>query len=78
MCQTFVEDKIPSFMSVENARLMFETGKSLRYLERYHPNHPLVVRRGTEAGVKRPKLEWKFSWEDLERYVMYCDAIPRY
>ena len=60
-------------MSAETATVMFETGKSLRYLERHHPHHPLVAIRG---GTKRPGLEWKFSWEDLERSaqrtIVYC------
>ncbi|RPA94188.1 hypothetical protein L873DRAFT_1830446 [Choiromyces venosus 120613-1] len=60
----FDKAKVPSFMSAENAESIFESGKSLRFLQKFHPNHPLS-RPGAVEGVRAPKLEWKFSWEDL-------------
>ncbi len=57
---------MPKFISEEDARVMFETGKSLRLLETYRPEHPLS--RPTQAGItEAPKLEWQFSWRDVER-----------
>ncbi|KAL7270365.1 hypothetical protein RUND412_006935 [Rhizina undulata] len=63
--KVYVFDKkmIPSFMSMEVAETVFESGKSLRFLQKFHPNHPLS-KPGAVSGV--PKLEWKFSWEDLD------------
>lgn len=54
-------------MSPESAESVFESGKSLRFLEKFHPNHPLSKPGGVD-GVTAPKLEWKFSWEDLNKY----------
>ncbi|PWW73160.1 hypothetical protein C7212DRAFT_359524 [Tuber magnatum] len=64
--RNFVFDnaKVPSFMSAESGESVFESGKSLRFLQKFHPNHPLS-RPGAVEGVRAPKLEWKFSWEDL-------------
>ncbi|RPB11721.1 hypothetical protein P167DRAFT_589356 [Morchella conica CCBAS932] len=61
----FDKKKVPSFTSAETAETIFESGKSLRFLQKFHPNHPLS-KPGAVEGVQAPKLEWKFSWEDLE------------
>jgi len=53
-------------MSTENGESVFESGKSLRFLQKFHPSHPLS-RPGAVEGVRAPKLEWKFSWEDLNK-----------
>lgn len=57
---------MPSFTSAESAESVFESGKSLRFLQKFHPNHPLS-KPGAVEGVKAPRLEWKFSWEDLDK-----------
>ncbi|KAI5839289.1 Spc98 family-domain-containing protein [Morchella snyderi] len=61
----FDKRKVPSFTSAETAETIFESGKSLRFLQKFHPNHPLS-KPGAVEGVQAPKLKWKFSWEDLE------------
>jgi hypothetical protein len=53
-------------MSTEHAESVFESGKSLRFLQKFHPNHPLS-KPGAVDGVLAPKLGWKFSWEDLNK-----------
>ncbi|KAK8187859.1 Spc98 family-domain-containing protein [Phyllosticta capitalensis] len=61
---TYRSEHMPAFVSDEDGRMVFETGKSLRFLEQHHPQHPLCKPRS--VGVEPPSLEWKFGWEDLE------------
>ncbi len=57
---------MPNFMSKEDFLIIFETGKSLRLLGTYRPEHPLS--RPTHAGtMEAPDLDWLFSWRDVER-----------
>ena len=57
---------MPKFISEEDALAIFETGKSLRLLETYQPEHPLS--RPTQAStMEAPHLAWQFSWQDVER-----------
>lgn len=63
--QVFEKSQVPSFISAESAETLFETGRSLRFLEMFHPRHPLSVTAATR-GATVPKLLWKFSWQDLE------------
>jgi hypothetical protein len=63
--QTFEKSQIPSFISVESAETVFEMGRSLRYLENFHPKHPLSI-AATAKSASAPRLHWKFSWKDLE------------
>lgn len=55
---------MPEFLSEDEARLVFETGRSLRLLQGLQPAHPLV--RSTFAPMKYPTLDWQFSWHDIE------------
>ncbi|KAH7313144.1 Spc98 family-domain-containing protein [Rhexocercosporidium sp. MPI-PUGE-AT-0058] len=57
-------DKVPAFISPEDARAMFEVGKSLRFLRSHHTGHPLA-RSEVVALANPPLLEWKFSWQDI-------------
>ncbi|KAK8172668.1 LOW QUALITY PROTEIN: Spc98 family-domain-containing protein [Phyllosticta citrichinensis] len=57
-------EHMPAFVSDEDGRMVFEIGKSLRFLEQHHPEHPLCKSRS--VGVEPPPLEWKFGWEDLD------------
>jgi len=56
---------MPSFITEEDARLIFETGRSLRLLQAHQPDHPLLEPSATH-GVETPGLAWKFSWEDIQ------------
>ncbi|KAI9877847.1 MAG: hypothetical protein M1830_002650 [Pleopsidium flavum] len=62
----FDRAKVPAFIMDEEARIIFESGKSLRFLQMHHPQHPLA-RPEASPNVTAPKLEWKFSWIDVER-----------
>ncbi|PVH82604.1 hypothetical protein DL98DRAFT_653007 [Cadophora sp. DSE1049] len=57
-------DKVPAFIAPEDARAMFEVGKSLRFLRSHHADHPLA-RSDVVASASPPPLEWKFSWQDI-------------
>lgn len=62
----FAQSSMPDFISEEDAFVIFETGRSLRLLGTYLPEHPLL--RPTQAGVmEAPDLDWQFSWRDVER-----------
>ncbi|KAF8242140.1 hypothetical protein K440DRAFT_607795 [Wilcoxina mikolae CBS 423.85] len=61
----FEKSQVPSFISAESAETLFETGRSLRFLEMFHPRHPLSVAVAARSATA-PKLHWKFSWQDLE------------
>lgn len=57
--------QMPKFISEEDSRIIFRTGKSLRLLKKYSPGHPLS--RPTQAdSVGTPDLDWQFSWRDIE------------
>jgi hypothetical protein len=59
------ETLVPSFLSEEDAHIMFQTGRNLRFLREYHSGHPLT-RADVISSAKPPALEWKFSWNDIE------------
>ena len=52
--------QMPAFVPADQAQLIFESGKSLRFLKRSHPRHPL-------ARSTAPKLRVADSWSDIER-----------
>lgn len=57
--------QMPSFIPADQAQLIFESGKSLRFLKRSHPRHPLsgLVSHSAEP----PRLRYADSWADIER-----------
>ncbi|OJD34405.1 gamma-tubulin complex component gcp6 [Diplodia corticola] len=57
-------ENMPTFIPDEDGRTLFETGKSLRFLEVHHPSHPLCAPH--KVGLHAPPLDWKFGWEDME------------
>jgi len=57
-------DKMPSFIAPEDARAIFEVGRSLRFLRSHHSDHPLS-RADVIASANPPTFEWKFSWQDI-------------
>lgn len=57
--------QMPNFISEEDSRIISQTGKSLRLLKKYRPEHPLS--RPTQAdSMRAPQLGWQFSWRDVE------------
>lgn len=61
---TLDHENIPSFVPLEDARVMFEVGRSLRVLRTHHINHPLSKMEVVESVVP-PTLEWRYSWQDI-------------
>ncbi|KAI9826001.1 MAG: hypothetical protein M1819_007456 [Sarea resinae] len=57
---------MPAFMNDQDAQVIFESGRSLRVLERHHPQHPLAQSH-VALGIDPPDLGWTFSWSDIER-----------
>ncbi|KAG0649341.1 hypothetical protein D0Z07_4388 [Hyphodiscus hymeniophilus] len=57
-------DKVPSFIAADDARSLFEVGRSLRFLRAHHPEHPLS-RADVVTSANPPALEWTFSWQDI-------------
>ncbi|KAI6353887.1 hypothetical protein MCOR25_008839 [Pyricularia grisea] len=60
------EDNVPSFFPDDVAKLLFETGKNLRFIWSYHNDHPLS-RPQTVGESQAPGLDWMFGWEDITR-----------
>jgi hypothetical protein len=60
----FKPEAMPQFIDDEDAKAIFETGNSLWFLKRHHPEHPLTSLN--KFGIKPPELDWKFAWEDIE------------
>ncbi|KAL4752415.1 hypothetical protein BDW72DRAFT_211832 [Aspergillus terricola var. indicus] len=60
-------EQMPSFVPSDQAYLIYESGRSLRLLKRYHPHHPLA---GEQARIDSPKLACAGTWAELERIQM--------
>jgi hypothetical protein len=63
----FVLDRamVPTFIPEDEVDIMFETGKSLRFLKEHHPDHPLS-KTDIISSTAPPILEWEFSWRNIE------------
>ncbi|KAL4766443.1 tubulin gamma complex associated family protein [Aspergillus foveolatus] len=63
----YLPEQMPSFVPPDQAYLIYESGRSLRLLKRYHPHHPLA---GEQARIDSPKLACAGTWAELERIQM--------
>lgn len=72
----FGSSSVPSFVLGEDARMIFETGKSLRLLQAHRPDHPLV-RPEASASFESPHLAWTSSWGDIERITARAKEYER-
>ncbi|KAF2136102.1 uncharacterized protein K452DRAFT_280495 [Aplosporella prunicola CBS 121167] len=68
-------ENMPIFITDEDGRMIFETGKSLRFLEKHHGGHPLCAPHS--SGVHAPPLEWKFDWEVMENVAAKAKDYER-
>lgn len=59
------EEKMPSFVPDDVGQMIFETGRNLRFLRTYHPDH-LLSHMEVDDSVC-PRLEWQFDWDDITR-----------
>ncbi|KAK4697277.1 hypothetical protein P7C71_g762, partial [Lecanoromycetidae sp. Uapishka_2] len=62
---------MPKFIAEEDARLIFNTGQTLRLLEVHKPEHPLANPNFTNLN-EDPRLRWHFSWEHIEKIQTYA------
>ncbi|KAF2742114.1 hypothetical protein M011DRAFT_453787 [Sporormia fimetaria CBS 119925] len=58
-------DAMMGFVTAEDGDMIFETGKSLRFIRSHHPDHPLASL--SHHGIQAPELEWKFGWDEIQR-----------
>lgn len=59
------ETKVPSFIPQEDVEIMFEAGRSLRFIREHHPEHPLSQKRIIEEA-QAPKMQWEFEWQGIK------------
>ncbi|BAE60773.1 unnamed protein product [Aspergillus oryzae RIB40] len=57
--------EMPSFIPTDQAELIFESGRSLRLLKRFHPQHPIASDEICNGDV--PRLSCASTWTDIER-----------
>ncbi|KAE8148935.1 Spc98 family-domain-containing protein [Aspergillus avenaceus] len=57
--------QMPSFIPTDQAQLIFESGRSLRLLKRFHPQHPITSENTCISDI--PRLECANRWKDIER-----------
>ncbi|SPQ23711.1 67d62c16-11ce-4cc3-abca-4e67e4149e00 [Thermothielavioides terrestris] len=74
------EDKVPAFVTDDMAQTIFETGRNLRFLREYHPEHPLT-KPDVVCRMTPPKLAWEFDWDAISKLEAsanrYRDAVSR-
>ncbi|RJE22422.1 gamma-tubulin complex component GCP6 [Aspergillus sclerotialis] len=63
---TYRPDQVPSFIPSDQAKRIFESGRSLRLLKRSHPQHP-IAHRTILRQADPPNLHCAITWTDIER-----------
>ncbi|EEH37175.1 hypothetical protein PAAG_07731 [Paracoccidioides lutzii Pb01] len=63
---SFRPEAMPIFVPEGYAESIFESGKSLRLLKEFHPNHPLSVKSGTSRSTSL-SLQCAFTWKDIDK-----------
>ncbi|KAJ6116801.1 hypothetical protein N7512_006526 [Penicillium capsulatum] len=61
----YCADNMPTFIPVDQAQTIFETGKSLRLLKSGHPNHP-IARPDALTRAGHLHLQCVSQWMDIE------------
>ena len=73
------EDHILPFMPRDLVMLVFETGRSLRFIKSHHPDHFLTDIR--QASLQAPDLDWVFDWPSVlnreETVRLYHETLVR-
>lgn len=59
-----VEANIPEFMPPEIAASIFQTGRNLRFIKEFHPQHSLA-RDDVLSELAPPKASWLYNWSDI-------------
>ncbi|GKZ33115.1 hypothetical protein AbraIFM66950_002893 [Aspergillus brasiliensis] len=61
----YLPENMPSFVPADLASLMFESGRSLRLLKTYHPQHPVANHSMHHSDT--PTFECAGTWFDITR-----------
>ncbi|KAJ5561608.1 hypothetical protein N7535_003931 [Penicillium sp. DV-2018c] len=62
----YQSDYMPSIIPPDQARSMFESGRSLQLLKESHPHHP-IARHDVLSRIRGLRLHCATSWADIER-----------
>ena len=62
----YQEDHMPSFIPTDQARSIFESGRSLQLLKQSHPHHP-IARRDVLIRTGGLHLHCATTWADIEQ-----------
>ncbi|RDA88092.1 hypothetical protein CP532_5275 [Ophiocordyceps camponoti-leonardi (nom. inval.)] len=70
--------KVPGFMPNDLMEMIFEAGRNLRFIRRFHPHHPLARQNVIESACP-PKAEWLYDWQSIleleSRVSQYRDNL---
>lgn len=61
---TYRSEMMPRYLAPEDGNAIFETGDSVRFLKRQHPDHPIV--NLDKHGIDPPSFDWSFKWQDID------------
>ncbi|OAQ63200.1 gamma-tubulin complex component GCP6 [Pochonia chlamydosporia 170] len=56
--------KVPEFLPQDIAESIFETGRNLRFVRAFHPDH-VLARSDAIMSNRPPAAEWLFDWESI-------------
>lgn len=69
---------IPDFLPEELSKTVFETGRNLRFIQTFHPNHPLAHDHVIQSSGP-PELRFLYGWNEVlrlqDRVTQYRDNI---
>ncbi|KAJ5806596.1 uncharacterized protein N7503_004198 [Penicillium pulvis] len=63
---SYREEHMPSFIPADQAKLIFESGRSLRLLKKSHPNHP-IARHDVLMRSGHLRLHCATTWSEIEQ-----------
>ncbi|PNY25723.1 Spindle pole body component [Tolypocladium capitatum] len=70
--------KVPDFMPSDVMDSIFETGRNLRFIRSFHPDHPLAQQAEIESS-QPPKADWLYDWSSIleleSRVSQYRDRL---
>ncbi|KAF7597637.1 hypothetical protein BBP40_000115 [Aspergillus hancockii] len=67
--------EMPSFIPADQAQLIFESGRSLRLLKRFHPQHPIASDAICNGDI--PRLGCASTWTEIQRIQQKAQAYER-
>ncbi|KAG2415269.1 hypothetical protein HFD88_006460 [Aspergillus terreus] len=68
----YCPEQMPSFVPSDQAKLIFESGRSLRLLKRFHPRHPIA-----NGKFRNSTLDCARSWAEIERIQSKAQTYER-